>query len=110
VSEPDSIPPPFTAGARAFDYEYADDFRDFGPAELTEAEEDYRSRAYEAALHYARDYGLSLIPVWWMADKMTCARRDDESCVSQGKYQELNQVHWNPPPPGQPPSHAPPPA
>ena len=68
------------------DDEYADDFRNYEPWELTEAEEDYRRRAEEMALHYARDYGMSLIPVYWMATPLACACRSGESCQTPGKH------------------------
>jgi hypothetical protein len=94
--EPDRIPPePFTAGERmlAFDsqgtllgLEYAEDYRNIEPWELTEAQEDYRDRAYEAVLHYARDYGLEIFPVSWMKNAVACACRDGESCVNPGKH------------------------
>ena len=83
--EPPDPPPTFTIGGKV--YEFAADFRgDVSAFELTAEEEDYRHRAHAAALHYARDFGLSLIPVWWMKDKVTCACRDGESCGSAGKH------------------------
>jgi Bifunctional DNA primase/polymerase, N-terminal len=89
VEQAEPVPdvPPFQVGGRMFEFDYADDFRgNVSALELTEAEEDYRRRAYEAVVHYARDYGLSLIPVWWMRDKLACACRDGESCRSAGKH------------------------
>jgi bifunctional DNA primase/polymerase-like protein len=91
AGETDFIPPePFTAWARAFDsfggYEHADDYGEISALTLTEGEENYRSRAAEIALHYARDYGLEVFPVWWMADSRACACRDGESCMTRGKH------------------------
>ena len=73
--------------AAGYDFDYADDWRGDIPAdELTEAEEDYRRRAYEAVLHYTRDYGLKILPVWWMEDNVACACRQGESCENPGNH------------------------
>lgn len=72
------------------DSEFADDFGeyDFGPWYLTEDEEAYRAAAYAAVLHYARDYGLAILPVWWMKDEQTCACVQGSLCdpKSMGKH------------------------
>jgi hypothetical protein len=68
-------------------FDYSDEWRgDASALELTPEQEDYRSRAFDAALHYARDFGLSLVPIWWMADKASCACRQGESCANPGKH------------------------
>ena len=76
--------------AAGYDFDYADDSEYRGNVsalELTAEEENYRAGAYEAVLHYARDLGLAIIPVWWMRDKVTCACRDGESChAGPGKH------------------------
>lgn len=73
--------------AAGYDWDYADDWRGhIDAAELTEAEEDYRRRAEEMALHYARDYSLAIIPVWPMASKVACACRQGELCEAPGKH------------------------
>jgi len=73
---------PFTL----YGFELADDFRaDMAPGELTKDEEDYRSRAYEAVLHFALDFGLEIFPVWHAVNG-ACACRDGISCPSAGKH------------------------
>jgi hypothetical protein len=77
--------PPVPGGSLGFDL--ADDYRGTISAdELTPAEEDYRSRAHAAALHYARDYNMEVFPVWWMATDRACACRDGIACQSRGKH------------------------
>ena len=52
--------------AAGYDFDYADDNEYRGNIdanELTEAEEAYRAVAYEAVLHYTRDYDLEIFPV-----------------------------------------------
>ena len=70
------------------DSEFADDFgeHDFGPWYLTEDEERYRAAAYAAVLHYTRDYGLAVLPVWWMRDEQTCACPKGAWCESIAKH------------------------
>ena len=66
---------------------YAEDFgiiRD--PAELTEAEDDYRRRAFEKAAHYAGHYGIPVFPVWWMATEYACACPEGINCSNKGKH------------------------
>ena len=63
---------------------FADDFgviRD--PTELTEAEDDYRRRAFEAVAHYAGDFGIPCFPVWWVDKDGTCACKEAINCQSR---------------------------
>jgi len=66
---------------------YADDFGNIpGPTDLTEAEDDYRRRAYEAVMHYAGEYGIPVFPVWWMATKEACACKEGLNCGNKAKH------------------------
>jgi hypothetical protein len=86
---------------------------DVDPNELSETEEAYRAAAYEAVLHYTRDFGLSVFPLYWMAGPVACACRDGESCMNPGKHPcdlrwpematsdpEQAARWWRPPEPG----------
>ena len=74
------------------DSEYADDFGDpkyaSSPWDLSEDEERYRAAAYEAVLHYTRDYHVAVLPVWWMKHEQTCACVQGALCdpKSMGKH------------------------
>ena len=69
-----------------FPFEYADDYVGNIPADqLTESEEDYRRRAYEAACHYAGDYLLRVFPVWWVSNG-ACACPAGARCENTGKH------------------------
>ena len=70
------------------DSEYAEDFGSYtsSPWDLTEDEERYRAAAYAFALHYARDYHLAVLPVWWVKDEQTCACPLGAWCESIAKH------------------------
>jgi hypothetical protein len=87
-----SIPADKGNGQRAitvdssFGFEYADDYvGNVSADQLTEAEEQYRREAYQAVLHYARDFRIPVFPVWWMrAD--SCACPAGARCDNPGKH------------------------
>ena len=70
------------------DSEYSEDFGSYtsSPWDLTEDEEAYRAEAYAFALHYARDYHLAVLPVWWVRDEQTCACPAGVWCESIAKH------------------------
>ena len=88
-----SIPPADSNGDRAavtvdssFGFEYAEDYQgNISADQLTGGEEEYRRAAYAAALHYARDYRMKILPVWWVTGGV-CACPAGARCGNAGKH------------------------
>ena len=76
-----------------FGWDYSDDWiGDIPAGQLTEAEEDYRRRAYAIVQHLTGDFGIPCFPLWHMASPGVCACSEGAACDSKGKHPQ--DVGW----------------